>query len=158
MAAISHSQWKGTCSWFVLGHSYVWLTDEIVPLKNRVKKFCHFMTSLYHFMTSLCMVSSKHESTRVNESFKKLITFLIMNSTFSVNQKYERMWYVRLLWPFIYKLRSFWEKLVETYGLSTWRNHIIKLYKIMRIFYNLSWYHISHNFIVFYSVKCGFLY
>ena len=79
------------------------------------------MTSLYHFMTSLCMVSSKHESTRVNESLKKLITFLIMNSTFSVNQKYERMWYVRILWPFIYKLRPFWEKLVETYGHSTWR-------------------------------------
>ena len=121
MAAISHSQWKGICSWFILGHSYVWLTDEIVPLKNRVKKFCHFMTSLYHFMTSLCMVSSKHESTRVNESLKKLITFLIMNSTFSVNQKYERMWYVRILWPFIYKLRPFWEKLVGTYGHSTWR-------------------------------------
>ena len=79
------------------------------------------MTSLYHFMTSLCMVSSKHESTRVNESLKKLITFLIINSTFSVNQKYERMWYVRILWPFIYKLRPFWEKLVGTYGHSTWR-------------------------------------
>ena len=127
MAAISHSQWKGICSWFVLGHSYVWLTDsyvwltdEIVPLKIRAKKFCHFMTSLYFFMTSLCIVSSKNESTRVNESLKKLPTFLIMNSTFSVNQKYERMLYIRILWPFIYKLRPFWEKLVETYGHNTW--------------------------------------
>ena len=65
------------------------------------------MTSLYHFMTSLCIVSSKHESTGVNESLKKLLTFLIMNSTFSVNQKYERMWYVRILCSFIYKLRPF---------------------------------------------------
>ena len=143
MAAISHSQWKGICSWFVLGHSYVWLTDsyvwltdEIVPLKIRAKKFCHFMTSLYFFMTSLCIVSSKNESTRVNESLKKLPTFLIMNSTFSVNQKYEGMLDVHILWPFIYKLRPFWEKLVKRYNHSNIAYHIIKLYQIVRISYS----------------------